>query len=514
MSTNFNQSKNRSILCIRKVSKLSLVTLLFFATLSAFSQGPPPPEPFVGCLPDVMFDSWVYEGDEQKYDGIIDSNSRAIRFSNDGTKVYILGLTNNVIEQHSLAFPFDISTASADVEEGFNVTDEETSPTSFTLSDDGIKLFVIGTDSQRIHSYTLSTPNKISTAVYDGEPASFFVGDRDNFPQGIAFNTMEANLFVLGGEHQKVMLFDLSSTFDISNPTFDSELILPSGVNLTSIDYDRTGSDLYLLDKGSNSILRYFGNLSNFSGSTSRGQLDLSATTSFAEGFDFSFPRVVVLDSNQDAVLEFGPDLSANYVESDQNDGTITTNTDPAIFRLINAVGDEFIDTDNDGILDGGVTIANLPDGLTAVFSLNDLKNEATLQLIGTAVNHDEDDDVVDLGIEFTPASNNTFFPSGYLCRLNISVDFQSNATGSVQDLLLNRVHLFSDGNKTLHLRTSEVVPQKMMLHNLIGKEVFQTTRFNAVNSDYSFPLNIETGMYIITLETNAGKVSKKIIFH
>jgi hypothetical protein len=511
MFPNHNPSEIRFT---RSFQKIVIFCSFFLSTLTAFCQGPPPPQPFVGCLPDITFDNWTYSGDNEKYEGITDANSIEIHFSEDGTKLYVLGLTNNEIQQHSLRFPFDISSAEIDADESFIVTNEETSPTGFALSSDGLKLFVIGTDSQRVHSYTLSTAFQISSAVYDGESASLFVGDRDNSPQGIAFNSLEGHLLVLGGEHEKVLLFDLTTPFDILGATFNAEFIFPSGVNLTSIDYERSGSDMYLLDEGSNSILRYFANLSNFSSSSSRGQLDLSATTTFPKGLDFAHPRVIVLDTNQNTILEFGSDLPSNYIESGENNGTITTNEDPVIFRLINAVGDEFIDANNDGILDGGVTIANLPNGLAAVFTLNDMKNEATLQLTGTAVNHDEDNDVIDLGIVFTPESNDSFLDTSYLCRLNISIDFESNAVGSVEDLLLSKIQMFTDNDKNLRLNTRDVTPQKMILYNLLGEEVVRINEFDLGTNEHRFPMNVAPGMYVVTLETTSGRISKKMIFH
>lgn len=508
-----NYYLSSQIFLFHKSYKLQLTSLLLLFTISAFCQGPPPPEPGVRCFPPLAFSNFTYAGNSEKYDNVQDSNFREIRFSEDGTKMFILGLTSNFIEQHSVQFPFDISSASLDNEEGFSVNNEETAPTGFAFSTDGLKLFVVGTSSQRVHPYTLSSAYDISSAVYDGMSASMFVGDRDNSPQGIAFNTLEHQLLVLGGEHQKVIQYNLSAAFDVSSPTYNAEYSLPSGMNATSLDYSRTGSDMYILDENTNKILRYFANIADISNSTFRGELDLSATETSAKGFDYIYPRVAILGSDNDAVLEFNSDLPAIYLEANANDGTIMTNSNPTIYRLVDAVGNKFIDADDDGILDTGVNITNLPSGLNAVFTLNGLKNEAILQLTGTAVNHDDSDDVYDIGISFTQDSHDISLPAYFSCQIPIVIDFKENTLG-VDDYLSSRVQLFTDDSKNLHIRTSEVNPREVRIYNLLGQEVFDTANFNPSTNEHNFTVNLKDGIYIVKLVTDSGEVAQKIIFN
>lgn len=82
-----------------------------------------------------------------------------------------------------------------------SVTSEDTSPTGLAFKPDGTKMYVLGSGSDAVYQYTLSTPWDLSTASYDS--VSFSVTE-DGSPEAIAFSPAGSRLYVLGSDTDTV----------------------------------------------------------------------------------------------------------------------------------------------------------------------------------------------------------------------------------------------------------------------------------------------------------------------
>ena len=65
-------------------------------------------------------------------------------FSNDGTKMFVVGTREDAINQYTLSTAFDLSTANFTTA----ISSQDTDPAGMTFSNDGAKMFVVG-ESQR-----------------------------------------------------------------------------------------------------------------------------------------------------------------------------------------------------------------------------------------------------------------------------------------------------------------------------------------------------------------------------
>lgn len=124
-----------------------------------------------------------------------DTDPRDVAFSTDGTKMFVLGRSNDTVFQYTLSTGFDLSTASY-ASKSFSVTSQENNPKSFAFSTDGTKMFILGQQNNTVYRYTLSTAFDVSTASYDS--VSFSVASQETLPDGIAFNTDGTKMFVTG----------------------------------------------------------------------------------------------------------------------------------------------------------------------------------------------------------------------------------------------------------------------------------------------------------------------------
>ena len=78
-------------------------------------------------------------------------------FSNDGAKMFVIGSAKNDINEYTLSTPFDVSTASHNDGEKFSVSVQVISSTGMAFSNDGAKMFVLDNSGDDVNQYTLSS---------------------------------------------------------------------------------------------------------------------------------------------------------------------------------------------------------------------------------------------------------------------------------------------------------------------------------------------------------------------
>jgi len=136
-----------------------------------------------------------------------DGDPQGIAFNTDGTKMYMVGSSNDSVYQYTLNTAFDLSTASYD-SVSFFVSGQDGSPRGITFNTDGTKMYVVGISSDSVYQYTLNTAFDLSTASYDS--VSLDVSGQDGSPRGITFNTDGTKMYIVGDNNGSVYQY---STF-------------------------------------------------------------------------------------------------------------------------------------------------------------------------------------------------------------------------------------------------------------------------------------------------------------
>ena len=95
-----------------------------------------------------------------------DSFPTGMAFSNDGAKMFVVGIVGDSIYEYALSTPFNVTTAATTPIHTFNVSSQDDTPTGVAFSNDGAKMFVVGWTGGNIHEYTLSTPFNVTTATF------------------------------------------------------------------------------------------------------------------------------------------------------------------------------------------------------------------------------------------------------------------------------------------------------------------------------------------------------------
>jgi len=185
-----------------------------------------------------------------------DTQPRGISFNTTGSKMYMVGSSNDSVYQYTLSTPFDLSTASYD-NVSFSVAGQDTQPHDITFNSDGSKMYMVGNTSDSVFQYTLSTPFDLSTASYDN--VSFSVAGQDATPYDIAFNNDGSKMYMVGYTNKTVFQYTLSTPFDLSTASCDNVSFSVAAQNTQPIGiaFNNNGSKMYMVGGGGDSVFQY-----------------------------------------------------------------------------------------------------------------------------------------------------------------------------------------------------------------------------------------------------------------
>ncbi|KGL64033.1 WD40/YVTN repeat protein-like-containing domain protein [Polaribacter sp. Hel1_85] len=328
-----------------------------------------------------------------------------ILFNNNGTKMYVVGDSQNKINQHSLSSPYDISTAVIDI--SYNITSQESQPRGMVFNNDGSKFYITGTNGDEVNEYLLSEPYKLESMVT--HLGAFDISLDENNSSSIAFNNDGTLLFILGNTGNDVTVYTLSSGYDLtgiaSGPTGTFSVSAQDTAPL-GMTFNNDGTSLYVIGNSGNDINEY---------SLNSAYDLLSVAPTFVQNISVSseddLPTGIIFndtgskffisgnrgnDINEYYTLKYNEISASNNGTIDNTNSLIITLTDDTFF----ASSGTFSDTE--------VTISNVPEGLTAVLTLNS-NTEAELTFTGKANSHIDSDEVVaNLSFTFTDAAFTT----------------------------------------------------------------------------------------------------------
>lgn len=144
---------------------------------------------------------------------------RGVEFKTDGTKMYVIGSTDDDINEYDLSTAWDVTTAS--YVQNFSVSAQTgATPSKVRFKDDGTKMYVLSQTNTSVYQYSLSTAWNISTASYDS--VSFSVGSQEAVPNGMFFGDGGTKLYIVGSTSDTVYQYTLSSAWDLSTAIYAS----------------------------------------------------------------------------------------------------------------------------------------------------------------------------------------------------------------------------------------------------------------------------------------------------
>ena len=199
--------------------------------------------------------SAVYNGSpiNSYYVGTQDSNCQDVFFKPDGTKMYILGNGNDNVYEYNLSTAWNVTTAS--YLQSFSVAAQENMPLGISFKDDGTKMYIVGSTTDTVYEYNLSTAWNISTASY---LQSFSVAAQDNTPAGISFKPDGTKMYIIGGANDAVYEYNLSTAWNISTASYLQSFSVTAQENTPNgVFFKDDGTKMYII--GLNSTVYQYG---------------------------------------------------------------------------------------------------------------------------------------------------------------------------------------------------------------------------------------------------------------
>lgn len=246
----------------------------------------------------------------------------AMSFNKDGTKLFVSGDENNSIYEYALSTPFDISTLSG-VQESKSIATEDTSPRALEFNRDGTKLFLAGQQNDSVYEYDLTTPFDIFTL--SEVQSTVIIPSSDTIPAGITFINDGTRLFVTGSDNDRLYAYDLTTPFDISTtsiveepPSIGYDLNNLSAVQVTKsvatedgnprdIIFNNDGTKIFTCGSTNDSIYEY-----NLSTAYDLNSLSVVQVTKSVASED-TFPRGIAFNDDGTKIFMVGSTNTSIY---------------------------------------------------------------------------------------------------------------------------------------------------------------------------------------------------------
>ena len=198
----------------------------------------------------------------QSYDNIFNVNSQegtpqGMFFKPDGTKMYITGSGSSRVFEYDLSTAWDTSSAS------YNNVNKDTGisdPKSLFFKPDGTKFYTVN-NNNLVYSYTMSTAWDITSAGSGTTSSNVTTGTSptENTFRGLFFKSDGTKMYLVGDSADKVFEYDLSTAWDVSTASINSNTLAIPGnpTRSTGLFFDADGERLYTLTDNNDRIRQY-----------------------------------------------------------------------------------------------------------------------------------------------------------------------------------------------------------------------------------------------------------------
>ena len=168
-----------------------------------------------------------------------DSAPNGIEFSSDGTKMYMVGDNTNSIFQYTLSTAWSVSTATY-ASKSFAHANDAT-PGGVSFNSDGTKMFVSGLATGRTFEYYLTTAWDVSTATSGYLPTSIFSVVKD-----LTFNDDGTKAYALIS--QTVRQYSLTTAYDLftASTVTNFSFVATGETSPQDIKFNNDGTVMYL----------------------------------------------------------------------------------------------------------------------------------------------------------------------------------------------------------------------------------------------------------------------------
>jgi len=300
----------------------------------------------LATLAEAMAEEVGYLISNASYDSVsFDASAQetslyGLAFNSDGTAMYTLGYGNDTVYQYTLSTAYDITTASY-ASKSFSVASQDAVPLKVIFNTAGTKMYVLGSTNDSVFQYSLSTGFDVSTASYDS--VSFSVASQETSPAGMVFNNDGTTMFIIGSASDAVYQYSLSTAFDLSTASYASISFSVSAqaTSPTQVLFNSDGTKMFVLDNAAPDEIYQYSLSTAFNVSTASYDsvsFDVTAQTTFAGGMAFNGDgtKLLLASFNNGTVYQYSSTASQARTVNQMDKTQLDAVTDPNHIALSN----------------------------------------------------------------------------------------------------------------------------------------------------------------------------------
>ena len=183
-----------------------------------------------------------------------DTQPLAIEFNSNGTKMFLMGGATDTVYEYNLTTAYNVSTAT--YSQSFSVTAQDPFPQDIAFNTDGTKMFMVGRSNNIVYEYALTTGFDLSTASYT---SNNFSVSQETSTRGMQFNSDGTRMITVGTNNDTVYQYNLSTGFDITTASYSS--LSFSVASQATVPLGITGnpdlSKFYIIENTADNIYEY-----------------------------------------------------------------------------------------------------------------------------------------------------------------------------------------------------------------------------------------------------------------
>jgi sugar lactone lactonase YvrE len=256
----------------------------------------------------IPFDvsSVSYQSGKDLIIGDYELTANGVDISSDGTRMFFTGTSTDTVWSCTLSTPFDLATATVDVKK-FYVGGQDATPNTPFFGDSGTKMYVMGNANDTVYQYNLTTAWDVTTASYTGN--SLLVTAQDATPQGLFFGDSGTKLYVVGSVTDTVYQYTLSTAWDISTASYASLSfsVVTQETTPRALFFKPDGTKMFVTGNGGDDVNEY--DLSTAWNVSTASFVRVSATVGETNPAGLWFKddgtKMYIAGSTNDAVREF-----------------------------------------------------------------------------------------------------------------------------------------------------------------------------------------------------------------
>jgi sugar lactone lactonase YvrE len=262
--------------------------------------------------------SWIYSGNSFSVTAQ-EATPNGLFFKPDGTAMYVVGASNDRVNQYSLSTPWNVSTAS--FVNFISVSAQDSSSQDVFFKPDGLTMYVVGDTNNTIFQYTLSSAWGITTATYASK--SFSVATQDVTPFGIWFKPDGLIMYVVGATNDSIFQYTLSVAWDVSTAAYANKSFVTTTQEgtPTQVNLNAAGTTMWILGTAEDYLWEYtLGTAWDISTAVVVNGIYLGFLEANTQGLfidSSASNRVYVLGSGNDTVFQYNTATNSLAVTTD-----------------------------------------------------------------------------------------------------------------------------------------------------------------------------------------------------